>query len=131
MKKFATGLFALFFGIGIVWAQGKAEIKFNEMVHDFGQLSDSVKVLHHTFTFTNVGEGPLVIHQVFAHCGCTVTEYTQEPVLPGKTGTIEVTYDRNNMPTGYFRKGLTIRTNARTEMLRLYIEGDVEDEAEE
>ena len=112
-------------------AQGKAEIKFDELVYDFGTVSDSQKVLYHTFTFTNVGEGPLVIHQVFAHCGCTVTEYTQEPVLPGKTGTIKVTYNRANMPTGHFRRGFTLRTNAKTEMLRLYIEGDVEEEAEE
>ena len=120
-------MFALFAVVGMTQAQGKAEIKFDELVHDFGVVSDTVRELHHTFTFTNVGEGPLVIHQIFAHCGCTVTDYTEEPVLPGKTGTVNVTYNRYNMPAGHFRKGFTLRTNAKTEMLKLYIEGDAEE----
>ena len=78
-----------------------------------------------TFTFTNVGDTPLVIHQAIASCGCTVPTYTQEPVLPGKTGTIKVTYNGTGRLPGHFKKSISLRTNAKTEMMRLFIEGDM------
>ena len=91
----------LLLGIGYTFAQNKAEIKFDK-------------------------KGPLVIHQAIASCGCTVPKYTQEPVLPGKTGTVTVTYNGTGRYPGHFRKSITLRTNAETEMIRLYIEGDME-----
>lgn len=78
-----------------------------------------------TFTFTNVGDAPLVIHQAVASCGCTVPEYTQEPVMPGKTGTIKITYNGTGKYPGHFKKSITLRTNAKTEMMRLFVEGDM------
>lgn len=77
------------------------------------------------FTFTNIGDAPLVIHQAVASCGCTVPDYTKEPILPGKTGTIKVTYNGTGKYPGHFKKSITLRTNAKTEMLRLYIEGNM------
>lgn len=106
-------------------AQGKAEIKFDTLAHNFGTFSEEKPVVTHTFTFTNVGDAPLVVHQAVASCGCTVPTYTQEPVLPGKTGTIKVTYNGTGRYPGHFRKSITLRTNATTEMVRLFIEGDM------
>lgn len=65
------------------------------------------------------------IHQAVASCGCTVPDYTKEPILPGKTGTIKVTYNGTGKYPGHFKKSITLRTNAKTEMLRLYIEGNM------
>ena len=76
-------------------------------------------------TFTNIGDAPLVIHQAVASCGCTVPEYTKEPIMPGKKGTIKVTYNGTGKYPGHFKKSITLRTNAKTEMVRLYIEGDM------
>ena len=114
-------------GISYASAQSKAEIKFDKTTHDFGTFSEEKPIVSCTFTFTNVGNAPLVIHQAIASCGCTVPEYTQEPVLPGKTGTVKVTYNGTGRYPGHFRKSITQRTNAETEMLRLYIEGDMEE----
>ena len=108
------------------FAQGKADIKFDKKTHNFGTFSESNPIVSCTFTFTNVGDVPLVIHQDVASCGCTVPEYTQEPVMPGKTGTVTVTYNGTGRYPGHFKKSVTLRTNAKTEMIRLYIEGDME-----
>ena len=78
-----------------------------------------------TFTFTNVGDAPLVIHQAVASCGCTVPDYTQEPVRHVKTGTIKITYNGTGKYPGHFKKSVTLRTNAKTEMMRLFVEGDM------
>ena len=112
-------------GISYASAQSKAEIKFDKTTHDFGTFSEEKPIVSCTFTFTNVGNAPLVIHQAIASRGCTMPEYTQEPVLPGKTGTVKVTYNGTGRYPGHFRKSITLRTNAETEMLRLYIEGDM------
>ncbi len=77
------------------------------------------------FKFTNTGNGPLVIHQAIATCGCTVPKYPKEPIKPGESGEITVTYNGAGKFPGYFRKSITIRTNAKNEVVRLFIEGDM------
>lgn len=106
-------------------AQGQAEIKFEETVHDFGTFTEDNALQSYTFTFTNIGDGPLVVHQAVASCGCTVAEYTQEPVLPGKTGTVKVSYNGKGRYPGKIDKSVTLRTNGKTEMLRLFIKGEM------
>lgn len=125
MKKLTSIFMMLVLSIGIAAAQGKADIKFDKTTHDFGTFSEETPVVTHTFTFTNVGDGPLVIHQAVASCGCTVPQYTEEPVLPGKTGTIKVTYNGEGRYPGHFKKSITLRTNGKTEMMRLFIEGNM------
>ena len=93
MKKLAFYMMLLVMSIGYAHAQGQADIKFEKTTHDFGTFPEEKPIVSYTFKFTNVGDAPLVIHQAVASCGCTVPEYTQEPVLPGKTGTIKITYN--------------------------------------
>ncbi len=131
MKNLVLCLLLLVAGAGSVCGKGKADIKFDKLTHDFGTFPESEGVVSCVFTFTNTGDGPLVIHQAMATCGCTVPEYTEEPVLPGKTGTLKVTYNGVGRYPGHFRKAINVRTNAENgELIRLYIEGNmtVEDE---
>ena len=118
MKKLAFYMLMLVMGIGYAHAQGQADIKFDKTTHNFGTFSESSPVVSCTFTFTNVGDAPLVIHQA-------VPEYTQEPVMPGKKGTIKITYNGTGKYPGHFKKSITLRSNAKTEMLRLFVEGDM------
>ena len=121
MKKLAFYMLMLVMSIGYAYAQGGADIKFDKTTHNFGTFSENNPVVSCTFTFTNVGDAPLVIHQAVASCGCTVPEYTQEPVMPGKTGTIKITYNGTGKYPGHFKKSITLRTNAKTEMMRLFV----------
>ena len=111
--------------IGMVSAQKGADIKFEKTSHNFGSFSEKNAVVTYTFTFTNVGDLPLVIHQATASCGCTVPEYSKEPIKPGESGEIVVTYDGTGKFPGHFKKSITLRTNAKKEIIRLYIEGDM------
>ncbi|MDR0891862.1 MAG: DUF1573 domain-containing protein [Mediterranea sp.] len=125
MKKIILSMMLLMVGTAFAFAQKAADIKFDQTTHDFGQFPESSPVVSCTFTFTNIGDAPLVIHQAVASCGCTVPEYTKEPVMPGKTGTIKVTYNGTGKYPGHFKKSITLRTSAKTEMVRIYIEGDM------
>ncbi len=85
------------------------KIEFSSLEHNYGQIvkgGDGNCV----FTFTNTGTEPLILSNVRASCGCTTPSWTKEPVMPGKTGTIKVKYNTNNV--GGFTKTITVTSNA-------------------
>ena len=125
MKKIVIMTLMLMCGLTAALAQKPAEIKFDKLTHDFGTFSEKNPVVTYTFTYTNVGEQPLVINQAVASCGCTVPEYTKTPIHPGEKGEIKVTYNGTGKFPGHFKKSITVRTNGAVEMTRLYIEGDM------
>ncbi len=125
MKKLILLALLIVCSVATVSAQKPAEIKFEKLTHNFGTFSEKNPVVTCTFTYTNVGEKPLVINQAIASCGCTVPEYTKTPLQPGEKGTIKVTYNGEGKFPGHFKKTITIRTNGAVEMTRLYIEGDM------
>ena len=127
MKKILVMTMLLICGMTTAMAQKPAEIKFDKLTHNFGTFSEKDPVVTCTFTFTNVGEAPLVINQAVASCGCTVPEYTKAPIKPGEKGEIKVTYNGTGKFPGHFKKSITVRTNGVVEMTRLYIEGDMEE----
>ena len=104
---------------------GEAEITFENTSHNFGTFSESSPKVTCTFKFKNTGDGPLVIHQAIASCGCTVPQYPKEPIKPGESGQITVIYNGAGKFPGHFKKSITIRSNGKNEMTRLYIEGDM------
>lgn len=126
MKKFLLVTLMMFLGLSFSMAQGKADIKFDKITYNFGTFSENNPIQKVTFTFTNIGNAPLVINQVVASCGCTVPSYEKRPVAPGQKGSINITYNGTGKFPGHFKKSITIRTNAKTEMMRLYIEGVME-----
>ena len=112
-------------GISVAFAQKQADIKFDKLMHDFGKFSESDPVVTCVFSFTNVGDAPLIINQAMPSCGCTVPEFTKQPIQPGEKGEIKVTYNGQGKFPGHFKKSITVRTNAKVEMTRLYIEGEM------
>jgi hypothetical protein len=111
---------------GVTKAENYAEIKFDTLRHNFGKFSKNDPIVKCTFRFKNSGTAPLVIHQAFASCGCTVPTFTKEPIKPGESGVIDVTYNGTDKFPGHFQKTITVRSNAVSEVTRLIIEGDME-----
>ncbi|MBO7128500.1 MAG: DUF1573 domain-containing protein [Prevotella sp.] len=122
MKKIFIMTLLLICGMTSAMAQ---EIKFDKLTHNFGTFSEKDPVVTCVFTFTNAGDAPLIINQAVASCGCTVPEYTKTPIQPGEKGEIKVTYNGTGKFPGHFKKSITVRTNGKVEMTRLYIEGDM------
>ncbi len=126
MKKFLMIALMMVFGLSFAMAQNQSEIKFDKVNHNFGTFSESTPIQKVTFTFTNTGKAPLVINQVVASCGCAVPRYDKKPIAPGQKGSIDITYNGQGKFPGHFKKSITVRTNGKTEMTRLYIEGVME-----
>jgi hypothetical protein len=91
--------------------------------HDFGAIPVG-KPVSKVFHFKNVSEVPIVIDNVRTTCGCTNTEWDEEPVLPGATGTITVVFDAV-MPK-YFRKKVIVWFDGLPRAEHLFVEGVVE-----
>lgn len=129
MKKVLAFTLLCFVMLTTAFAQNaakQADIKFDKTSHNFGTFSEDDPVVTCVFTFTNTGTTPLIIHQAVPSCGCTVPTYTKEPVKPGEKGKLEIRYNGAGKFPGYFKKSITVRTNGKTKMVRLYVEGTME-----
>ena len=126
MKKLILATILSMFGILVFAAGGgEAEIKFEKTSHNFGSFPESSPKVTCKFKFTNTGDNLLVIHQAITSCGCTVPQYPKEPIKPGESGEITVVYNGAGKFPGHFKKSITIRSNAKQEIIRLYVEGDM------
>ena len=100
-----------------------AEIEFDKSYVNFGTLKVSeVKVVN--VTFTNIGKKPLILDDVVSSCDCTEVEWSKAPVMPGKQGTIKLTYTAKNK--GLISKRLTVLSNANTDRVILQMKGEVQ-----
>ncbi len=109
MKKLLF-LTVLFVNV-MIFAQTGAKIEFKDKDNtvDYGTVNKEDDNGIRTFEFTNTGDAPLIISNVQSTCGCTVPSKPTEPILPGKTGKIDVKY---NMNPGPIRKTITVESNA-------------------
>jgi hypothetical protein len=83
--------------------------KFDNTDFDFGTIKQGEKV-EHTYKFTNEGTGDLIISDAKASCGCTVPDYTKEPVKPGGSGIVHVVFDSAGK-SGEVNKTVTLTLN--------------------
>lgn len=122
MKRYTLALsIILAFSLNIK-AQSGPYIKFDKLVHDFGQIMQDDKAIHE-FTFTNTGDAPLMISMARSSCGCTVPTYSKEPILPGASGSIKVRYDSHRV--GPINKQVVVESNSSTGTVYLKITGQV------
>ncbi len=122
MKKIFSTLCMAFMAIAM-FAQDPV-ITFTKTEHDFGKINEADGRVSVVFEFKNEGMAPLVLSNVRASCGCTTPTWTKEPVEPGQTGSITVTYNPNGRP-GRFQKTVTITSNASEPTKKVYIKGEV------
>ncbi len=125
MKRCLHILLAAFVCMVVFGANPQAEIKFSTTVHNFGTFNEDDCPVSCAFKFKNTGTAPLIINQAIASCGCTVPSFPEKPIAPGDSGVIKITYNGLGYYPGTFKKVITVMTNAKTRMMRLYIEGNM------
>ncbi len=86
------------------------QIQFEEMKYDFGSVKQG-DVVEHVFKFKNAGTAPLVISNIGTTCGCTVPDWTKEPIMPGKSGTVTAKFNSTGK-MGMQNKVLTVESNS-------------------
>jgi hypothetical protein len=96
--------------------------RFDKTVYEFADLVQGNPGTA-SFVLTNDGNEPLIIASATASCGCTNLAWSKEPILPGKSTTISVTY--NAAAVGSFLKTVTVRMNTADQTVVLQIKGKV------
>ena len=124
MKQLITILFIGLISLTVNAQEKVAKIEFKTDTIDYGTIEKGANGVR-VFEFTNTGDAPLVISNVTSSCGCTIPKKPEGPILPGKTGEIEVKYDTNRVSP--IRKTITVISNATTPTVALKIKGEVID----
>jgi hypothetical protein len=114
MKKviYLLGIMLLFAGVAKAQdtkVQNGPEIEFEKIVHDYGEVPYNGNG-ECEFRFTNTGNEPLLVQKPKSSCGCTIPSWPKEPILPGESEVIKVTYRTNRV--GNINKTVTVTSNA-------------------
>jgi len=85
------------------------KFEFKTMDHDFGTIHEG-DVVEYTYAFKNTGEAPLIIQSAQGSCGCTVPDWTKEPIAAGATGYVKAKFDSQGKPN-IQNKTVTVTAN--------------------
>ena len=96
-----------------------------DATYDFGNIKEADGAVTHIFKIKNEGEIPLVVTKAVASCGCTTPEWTKEPIAPGKTGEIKVSFDPTGRPGPIAGKTISVYSNGKAGSFVLTIKGTV------
>lgn len=97
-------------------------ISLVETLFDYGKIVQDANGTHN-FIYKNTGKEPLILSNVRSSCGCTIPQWSREPLLSGKQDTIKVKYDTHRL--GSFSKTVSIFSNAKEPTVVVRIQGEV------
>lgn len=83
--------------------------QFEKIEHDFGTVTDGQTVTY-SYKVKNTGDAPLIIQSAQPSCGCTVPDWTREPIPVGGTGFVTAEFDTAGKP-GINNKTITVTAN--------------------
>lgn len=90
-------------------AQEGPEIEFNIEVYNYEEIEQGSAGTYE-FIITNTGTEPLILSGAKASSNSLVPTWSKEPIAPGKTAILLVTYDTSRV--GLINKSITISSNA-------------------
>lgn len=122
VKEMSFAVIIGWFAAAFVLPPRLPTLRFNTDLHNFGRIPQGRPVMAR-FKFFNTGTAPLIILSVEPSCGCTTVFFTQEAVLPGRSGMIEVRFDAAKPHA--FEKQVVVRSNSVTPVKVLFIRGVV------
>ena len=103
-------------------------VSVDKVTHDFGDIFTDQGPVSCTYTFTNISSKPILLLQAVSSCGCTTTEWTREPIQPGKTGTVKAEFDNNDGPYP-FDKTVTVYVSELKNPIVLHLRGSAHENA--
>ena len=103
--------------------KGAATIAFDKVEYDFGTVNEG-DIVETTFKVTNAGKIDLIITNAQASCGCTVPTWPKEPIKPGASADIEVSFNTSGKPNRQ-NKTITLTTNTESGREILTLKGSV------
>ena len=104
------------------FAAGK--VSWLETSHSFGTFNEEAGNAKCTMSFVNTGDSAVIITNVRPSCGCTASEYPHDPIMPGDTARIAISFNPTGRP-GHFSKEVYVYTSVEPRRTVLQISGNV------
>ena len=123
MKRLQSIIAATVIGAAAAMAASPKATPVDEQ-YNFGNIKERGGRVSHDFRIVNTGDKPLIFISATASCGCTKPIVPKQPVAPGDTGIVSVSYEPIGRP-GEFNKTITVKTNAKPSKVKLRIMGNV------
>lgn len=98
-------------------------LEFEKTTHDFGKIIQG-EVVTYSFRFRNAGSGELLIANITASCGCTITDYPKYPIKPGEENFIKITFQSAGK-RGFQNKSVTIASNTQPSTHFLTVKAEI------
>ncbi len=98
------------------------KITWEEQSKDLGRVKQYSQT-EVKFVMKNSGTQAVSIIDAQKSCGCTNVEFPRKPILPGKTATIIVSYDAEDL--GVFKKEVTMIFSEGVPKQVIYFHGEV------
>ncbi len=86
-------------------------IEWKDTSLNFGTISPGDST-HLKFRFKNSGATPLFVFNTHTTCGCTVTGFPKDPIMPGRSGFIDITFSSRS-EKGEINKKIVVITNTK------------------
>lgn len=110
-------------GLDAVAAADKPTMDFADTLHDFGAIHED-EVVAYEFSYTNHGKTPLIVTAAIGSCGCTVPDFSSEPLPPGQSRNMKVTFNSSGK-SGHQEKSVQIHDNSLRGEHMLFIKADI------
>ena len=94
-------------------AKAPDPLQFDHKTYDFGTVNESDEPIVHSFTFVNTAAEPVAVLSVSTGCGCTRPTYPTEPIAPGDSAAIIITFTPKGQ-SGSVSKDIKVRYRAAT-----------------
>ena len=104
--------------------QPETSLALSEPSFDFGKIKKG-DVVEHIYEVTNTGKNPLIISSVQPTCGCTVPDYTKDPILPGQKGKSTLKFNSANFD-GVVHKAAQVYANVAKNPIELTFTADIQ-----
>jgi len=102
------------------------KISWEDTAKNFGIVKEGENVFL-KYKFTNSGNKPLFISGVYPACGCTVVDFSQNAIMPGKGGEVTANFNSMGHP-GFIHKTITVVSNSSNRVRQiLLLNGEVMD----
>jgi hypothetical protein len=124
MKKNLLFIILLLAISHLMMAENKPVISFEKQEYNLGSIkfTSKSKKIRFNYAFKNTGNAPLIINSVQTSCGCTISEWTKNPVPSGAKGHVYAILELKGT-IGVIRKTLFVYSNASKQVTQLYIKG--------
>jgi hypothetical protein len=100
-------------------------VQWIDSIVSFGSINKGEKISI-KFRCKNTGNKPLILANVRPGCGCTVADYTKEPIMPGTEGLITAAFDSNKTgATGEVDKTIIVSANILMNPVYLHFKGTI------